>query len=62
MKHLVVTVINKKKERTKLWTRTRISEQAHNNHKNKLKWSSGQRVNLKFISFQDIQEHSRLQL
>ena len=25
MKHLVVTVVNKKKERAKLWTRTRIS-------------------------------------
>ena len=34
LKHLVVTVVNKKKERTKLWTKTRISEQAHNDHKN----------------------------
>ena len=34
MKHLVVTVINKKKERAKLWTRTCISKQAQNDHKN----------------------------
>ena len=34
LKHLVVTVVNKKKERAKLWTRTCISKKTQNDHKN----------------------------